>query len=404
MKMSFRWSILAGSVFLHVSCGTLSSRVLYDSTESVQRLNEGGSIQAEADQLARPLIESGKISGMVVGVVTPDGAAQSFSYGFSEHSGAKKPLSENDIFQVGSVSKLFIASVVAILVDEGKLHYEDTVREILPPEIPVSEDAGELTLYELITHTGGLPRESMGLAQLKDFIRYLFTGKNLYSYLDRDYLYEYLRSCKIKPKGKRGYQYSNIGLALLTHLIEVKTGKSFPELAEEKIFEPLKMNNTTFSLNEVQRRSLAVGHAGKDEPRFMRRHQDIAPWDMGDTMRSVGGLYSTPHDLLIFCKANLGMIDYPSKGSLVKMHRAHVETPAEDVALGWLVNYFDDRRITLHYKHGMVSGYSAYVGLNIKQQIAVVVLTTNFEWDDEVGHNLLLRLSRAQKGDSSSIL
>ena len=395
MKAFFRKSLLAGMALLQFSCGALSSRIIYDSTNSVRRLRGGGTIQAEVDSLARPLIDHKKISGMAVGVMTPDGVSQSFTYGFSGRPGDTKSLSENDVFQVGSVSKLFIATVLSVLVDEGELSYESTVREILPAGTQLSEDAGELTLYELITHTGGLPRESMGLAQLKDFTRYLFTGKNIYRYLDKAYLYKYLRSCKIKPGEKGKYRYSNIGLALLAHLIEVKTEKPFPQLAEEKIFKPLKMENTTFFLTEAQKQNLAVGHAGKKQPKFMRRHQVIEPWDMGDTMRPAGGLYSTLHDMLIFCKANLGMTDYAYQKDLLKTHIVQAHSPAEDVAFGWLVNYFDNGKITLHYKHGMVSGYSAYVGLNIEKKIAVVVLMSNFEWDDEAGHNLLLRLSRA---------
>ncbi len=403
MKTPKRSLLLITLIFLQASCGTLSSRTVYDPSEAAQRLRNGGSLKDEVDRLASPLVDSGQISGMAVGVLTSDGLTRSFTYGSAERDGKKQPVSENDLFQVGSVSKLVIASVLSILADEGTLRYEDTARGILPPEIKISPSAGKITLYELITHTSGLPRESKGLAQFRLFIRYLFTGENLYSYLDRKYLYEYLRVCKVKPAEKREYQYSNIGLALLTHLIEIKTGKTFPELAEEKIFRPLGMNHTAFFLTEAQRQNLIMGHSGSQEPRFMRRHKTLPAWNMGEIMQPVGGLYSTSGDMLLFCKAHLGMTDFASTGSLTKTHEVQFETPAEGIALGWVTNAFSGGRITLHYKHGMTSGYSAYVGMNIKDRLAVVVMLADFEWDDKVGHNLLLRLSEAKEPEPDKL-
>ena len=58
-----------------------------------------------------------------------------------------------------------------------------------------------------------------------------------------------------------------------------------------------------------------------------------------------------------------------------------------------MVNDHDHGRVTLLYKHGMVSGYNGYIGLNMEKHIAVVVPTSNFNWTDKIGHNLLLRLS-----------
>lgn len=384
--------LLLGTVLLVTSCGTFSSRIVSDPTPAVQRLQAGGSIKEEVDRLARPLIASGEIYSMSVGVVTPDGSTCNFGYGLSGRPGDAQSPTGNDVFQGGSLAKLFVASVLAILVDEGQLHYEDTVRSILPREVPLNADVGDLTLQELVTHTGGLPRQPMGLTQMLYFARYLFTGHNLYGYIDKAYLYKYLRTCSIKPRGQRKYVYSNIGGALLGHLIEIKTGRSLPDLVAEKICGPLKMKDTTFYLNADQQKRLAVGHVG-DQPKFMRRNTPTPSWDMGEIMRATGGLYSTVNDLLIFARANLGFIDHPLEPLLARTHQVQLKAPDEDVALGWLVTYFDDGRVTLLYKHGMVSGYNSYIGLNLDKRIAVVVLSSNFNWDDKIGHSLLRRLS-----------
>ncbi len=383
----FLLPMLTVLMLTQTACGTLSSRVLDDSTEAVERLQHGGTLQAEVDALARPLVEEDKIKGLVVGVVEPGGGLETFEYGVAPDA----------IVQIGSVSKLFVAALYAILVEQGRLRPDETVREILGPSVAFGPSVGNITLQELATHTSGLPREKMGWDQFRDFIRYVFTGKNIYGYLDREFLYRNLERGKIKPHKRGKYQYSNLGMALLAHLIEVKTGQQFESLARAEIFEPLGMQDTTFDLTPAQKKRLVRGHAGKNQPYFLPLHAPIEPWEMSELVRPTGGLYSTAEDLLRFLHAVLGQTEFAHQTALAKMLEIQVETPAEAIALGWRANRFDDGAIVLHYLHGMISGYSAYIGLNAEQKRAAVVLMTNFEWEDRVGHNLLLRLSRARR-------
>lgn len=386
--------VLLGTALLGTSCRPLSSRQVSGPATAVDRLQAGASIQAEVDRLAQPLIHSGEAFGMAVGVLTPDGSILTYGYGHTGRQDDAQPPGADTIFQVGSLSKVFMASLLAILVDEGKLHYDDTVRSILGADVPLSADAGQLTLYELVTHTGGLPRQPSDLNQLYHVMTYLFTGRNLYSQITKPYLYEYLRTCHLKLKGQRQYVYSNIGAGLLAHLIEVKTGRSLGDLMGEKIWSPLNMHDTALVLTAEQQQRLAVGHVG-DQPLFMRRNTPMAPWDMGEIMRGAGGVYSSVNDLMFFAKANLGFLHHPLEPLLDSTHRVQLKRSAEDVALGWLIDYFDEGQLAVTYKHAMVAGYSAYIGMNTGQRIAVVVLCNTFNWTDKIGHNLVLRLSGA---------
>jgi len=384
---------LMGAAILCTSCAAFSSRVISDPAPGAARLRAGGSLQAEVDLLAQPLIDSGEARGMVVGVVGPGGTTRTYGYGRTDCGDGQSPGGDT-IFQIGSVSKLFVDALLARLVEERQLKYEDTVRSILPTNVPLSADAGGLTLYELVTGTGGLPRQPYGPTQMWYFLSFLFTGHNLYGCINKEYLYDYLRTCRLPPKERRGYVYSNIGLGLLTHLIEVKTGRSISDLLEEKICRPLNLHDTVLRLDEEQKCRLAVGHPG-NQPKFMPRSADMEPWDMGEILGGSCGLYSTANDLMVFARANLGQLHHPLEPLLMSMQAVRVKTPREDVGLGWLVNYFNDGRLGIAYKQGMVSGYSSYVGVNVERQVAVVVLCNNFNWDDKVGHNLLLRLSEA---------
>jgi CubicO group peptidase (beta-lactamase class C family)/predicted exporter len=385
---------LLAVVFWVPSCHRYSTRVVSSPLLPGQRVQASRNLKEEVDRLAKPLIESGEIYGMAVGVLSPDGTIGQFGYGGSGRPGDTQPPGGDAIFQIASVTKLFSTAVLAILVDEGQLRYEDTVRSILPPGVPLGEGVGDLTLHELVTHTAGIPRQPVDWTQLRYLVRYLFTGRNLYGFIDKPYLYEYLRSCHIKPKSKGNYVYSNVGIALMAHLIEIKTGKAIPDLVEEKICRPLKMKDTVFYLNAEQEKRLVVGHVG-DQPKFLRRNTPMKTWDMGEIMRATGGMYSTVNDLMIFIRANMGSFRHPLEAHLAETRRVQIETPKEGVALGWLVDHLDSNRITLYYTHGMISGYSAYAGMNLDQKMAVVVLFSNFNWSDKIGHHLLLRLSES---------
>lgn len=385
MRLLLAFVMFIASLWL-TGCAT------YDSARQVDRnltalSSAPSNLQAAVDQLAKPLIESGESHSLSIGVLTTDGTTHHFGYAPDDESIPAK----ETIFEIGSVTKPFVAALLAILVQEGTLNYEDTVREILPSHVHVSDSIADVTLFELATHTSGLPLHPQPVAKWPYFLDFAFSGRNPYRYITRPYLYRYLRTCKVPPRSERHYDYSNIGYGLLGHLIEVKTGRSLPELMTEKIFIPLGMRDTTFTLTKEQRQRLARGHAG-DEPTFIRRNRPMSDWDMGEIMRASGGLYSTASDLLRFAQANLGMAGQPIANQLATTHEILFETPLQGITLAWAVERMDGGRSSTISRIGVVGGYCAYFGMDTEKRVAVAVLGNNFNWTDKVGHKLLLRL------------
>ena len=138
-----------------------------------------------------------------------------------------------------------------------------------------------------------------------------------------------------------------------------------------------------------------MGHVG-DQPYFMRRNAPLKPWDMGEVMTPSGGIYSTVTDLLIYAKYTLAMGKSSLNPVLLKTTEPKIDQQdGETSGLGWTVSDVGRDHILITYKHGMTSGYSAYIGMNMAKKIAVVVLCSSFNWNDKIGHNLLLRLSQA---------
>lgn len=373
-------------------CRTSAGYVIADPKPGAERLRAGGSIQAETDDLIQPLIREKLVAGMVIGAVTPDGQTRVICYGTTGRPGDTNPPTGDSLFQVGSVSKIFVAALLEKLVQEGRLHYSDRVRDILPSGTPVTSEVGEVTLYDLITHTSGLSREPITPAQLGCFFKYIATGGNLYSYLTKPYVYDYLSHAHPHRSEPRKVNYSNVGIGVLATLIEAKTGHPVTELIESEICRPLHMNDSVFTLKPGQAERLAPGHVGS-QACWKPAGAILPPWDMGEIMRPVGGMYSSVDDLLIFAKANLGMLHHPLEPVFSATHAPREKTPEQGIALGWLVQSFHDKPLT--FKVGMVSGYCAYIGLEPESRVAVVVLSSRFDWDERVGQNLLLRLSEA---------
>ncbi len=380
--------LLLGLTALLNGCKGYTNRLVLDPAPAVARLRAGGGLQAEVDCLAQPLVTNREVFNLAVGVLTPDGVIHNFSYG-------RAPLPGPDtIFQIGSVTKVFVASLVALLVEDGQLRYEDTVRDILPPSLKVSASVGRLTVRQLVTHTSGLPRQPNNRKQMHYFWKFVFAGRNPYEFITRRYLFDYLRHHRLKPTPEPVYSYSSLGFGLLGQLVEIKTGRSLPDLMEETICRPLNLHDTHFALTDSERTRLATGHVG-DQPKFLPRHRPIAGWDQGEVMRASGGMYSTVHDLMIFAKSNLGLLGHPLDARLAVTHPAQIKTPREDVTIGWVVNHFSRQGTTIHYMNGVLAGYSAYIGMDVRKRVAVVVLTSNFNWTDKIGHNLVLRLGAA---------
>jgi CubicO group peptidase (beta-lactamase class C family) len=382
---------LVGVVFLQAGCAGYTSRAIVDPTVAATRLRNGGEIKAEVDALALPLIRSQNIHDVAIGVLTPDGQPHFFNYSIATNDVP----GSNTLFQIGSLTKVFVAGLLTILVDEGRLSYDDTVRSILPPDVKVSPELGDVTLGELADHTSGLPREPHTFQQLRFVVAFVFGGINPYQFITKDYLYDYIAAHRVPPKAERKYNYSNLGYGLLAHLIEIKTRRSLPDLIREKICRPLNLRDTVFVLSPEQRTRVQQGHAG-DEPRFWPRNVKMNAWDMGEIMRASGEMYSTTADLMTFAKSNLGLLGSPLDPLLARNEQVQVRAPGEDITYGWMINHYPEWGANIQYMNGVMAGFSSYLGLETDKKLAVVVLYSNFNWQDKIGHNLLLRLANSE--------
>lgn len=379
-------------LLLLAGCGSLSHIELDTNDAGAQRFAHSGDLRAEVDSLATPLVESGETPGVMVGVLTADGGMHFYSYGVADRNTGAPP-GPDTLFAVGSLSKGFLGAITDSLVQQGLLHWDDTLEKLLPPGTPLSDTARKITLLQLATHTSGLPRQPMNPQTLRYFIEYEFTGKDFYRHFDTAYVLNYLADFDTPPSETP--EYSNVGYGLLGYIVEQHTGQSLDVLLQRMITDPLGMTHTGYQPEQLPGYAeRARGYAG-DHPLFLRRGRPTPDFHLSEMMRGTGAAYSTARDLLTFAAACLKPDDSALSAVLADTLRVRVPQATGAVGIAWFDDDVDGEHIT--YQEGLTGGYSSYLGLDRRNHIAVVVLQNSFNWTFAVGHRLLLRMAKAEE-------
>lgn len=188
-------------------------------------------------------------------------------------------------FRLASFTKQFTAACIMLLVRDGKLHYDQHLTDIFP-EFPAYGSA--ISIRNLLNHTSGLPDyEDLLMAQ------YPNTAEDkIPQILDAGVLQLLERQSSGKfPPGSQ-WQYSNSGYAVLAMIVEKVSGKPFGQFLHDRIFAPLKMNNTlAYEKGKKQVPHRAYGHT-KDKDGWRETDQSPTSAVLGD-----GGIYSSIDDL-----------------------------------------------------------------------------------------------------------
>lgn len=378
--------------FMLAGCGTLSN--VAPEAEVPQKAQRacGDPANRDIDQWLPAMVEE-QSPGMVVGVIDARNQRHFWHFGVTdtEH---RYPVNEHTLFAVGSLSKGMTAEAAAVLVAQGRLHWSDTLENLLPPSLPLSRDAKKITLLQLVTHTSGLPRQNMDLPMLTAFIRYLGNGENFYSHLDSDDvvadLADFTRPGNAEPR------YSNLGYAVLDYVLRYQTGQRADQLVQSLIFDPLGMRNSSFTPQKLKSYPLrAIGHAGS-QPKFIPRGQVVPDWQFSGNMVGAGGLYTNTADLLTFAAAHLASTgDATLDKAIHDTMQTYYPRDKEAANIAWVTDTYGEQSIT--YQVGYIGGYSSYIGIDRANHFAVVVLQNSFTWQNNLGHSVLRQMLEEQR-------
>ena len=324
--------------------------------------------KAVLDAAVQAAMERWAIPGIALGVLQ-DGEAQAWGYGVAnlETGTAVTP---GTLFQVGSISKIFTATLVTQLVDEGKLDLDVPVVEYLPSLRLAEETATRsVTLRQLLSHTAGFYGDR--------FDDYGYGDDALTrSVADFHSLRQYTVPGEL-------WAYCNTGFQLAGRVIEEVLGTTFEAAMRERVLFPLDLTRSFYFAHEAITYPVAVGHNTQPPPAGERPGQpEVArEWGRSRCRSAQGGVISTVEDLLRFASFHMG--DGTANGrrvlsleSLRAMQEPLVEAAlAPHWGIGWSVEEIDGVRVVGH--GGTTNGFQARLTLVPERRFAFAVLTNS---------------------------
>ena len=316
------------------------------------------------------LVEKHKVPGAVVAVLQGDEVVEAAAGVINKNTGVE--VTTDTLFQIGSISKVWTATLVMMLVDEGLLDIDEPVRTYLP-EFKVADPdvSAKVTLRHLLCHSSGIGGDHI-----------LDTGRG------DDVLERYIESCaELGQENELGasMSYCNTGYSVLGRVIEKVTGKVWDTVLRERIITPLGLTHTNTLPEEALLFRTAVGHItptpGADP--------QVAPvWVLPRSAGPAGLINSTTTDLLTFVRLHLDEGRAPdgkqllSPAAVKQMQEAQIEVPdrytlGDRWGLGWILFDWDGH---LGFGHdGATLGQNAYLRVLPESRLAVALLVNGGE-------------------------
>ncbi len=319
--------------------------------------------------------------GLAIGLVTGDKLVYAKGFGVRKKGG--EPVDTKTVFQIGSTTKAFLATTMAIGVDQKKFAFEDRVVD-LHPDFQMMDPwvTREFRLFDLLTQRSGLPAEA------NDFVGMLGATQTE--------MVQSLRAVEPVSSFRMSFSYTNVTHMLAGQIVADRFGKpDWESVVRETIFEPLGMANTSLTKEEIEANpNHAEGYrwasAGTVEVPFT----SVFPYNFS----GAGAINSNIEDLSAWVRMHLagGTVDgkriVSEEGlSFTKTGRVPI-TEKLIYAMGWVVQLTPNGQIVWH--NGGTTAFGAFIGTVRDKDIGVIVLTneTNVGLPDAIGEWVLYRL------------
>lgn len=282
------------------------------------------------------------------------------------HAGTGQPATTDSVWQIGSITKVWTATVVMQLVDEGRFALDTPVVEIIPElQLRDPDVTKTVTVWHLLTHTSGIDGD-------------VFTDTGRGDDVLEKYVAALGDAAQNHPLGAT-WSYCNSGYSLLGRIIEVATGKTWDEAIKEKLFAPLALTHTTTLPEEAMVFAHSMGHLeGGEDP-------TVAPvWGMPRSVGPAGLITATATDVLAFARMHLtggtakDGTRVLSAQSVAAMADFQAECPEKDLlgdswGLGWFRCDWNGARAIGH--DGNTIGQAAFLRLLPEAGLAVAMNT-----------------------------
>lgn len=308
-----------------------------------------------------------RIPGMSVGVVLDQDLLWQKGYGFANVERGL-PADADTLYSICSISKLFTSIALMQQRDAGMLQLDDPVADHLDffDIEQAFEDSGAITIRSLLTHSSGLPRESLPGYWNPD-----------YPFPSREAMIEALADQQTLYPAGRYFQYSNLALTLVGEIAAAAAGEPYASMVQGGILEPLGMQDTrTFLPRELHGTAMAVGY-GALKREGTRRAEP--PFDTAG-ITPAAGFTSNVRDLAAFAAWQFRLLENGGEevlraSTLREMQRVHWVDPDWKTTwgLGFAVRKVEEETMVSH--GGGCPGYTTAFTMMPKHRLGVIVLT-----------------------------
>ena len=281
------------------------------------------------------------------------------SYGYKNFE--RHFLNENNtIYQIGSITKQFTATVILKLQEDGKLSIKDKLSKYFPE----FKYAGKITLENLLTHTSGIYNYTNDIGPEDSAIVCNPINKKLVT----DIIFQHKPSF---DPGKQ-FQYSNSNYYLTGLIIEKVSGKSYEENVRDIIFRPLQMSHSLFDFKHSSDTNIATGYQTINDTTEI----EATAWRWDSTVTyAAGAIFSTTGDMYKWAKA-IAKMEILSPDSWTDALKPHLQ----NYGYGWYIDSMYGHKTIAH--GGGIPGFTAYMSYFPDDDITIILLT-NEGWFNE---------------------
>jgi len=327
------------------------------------------------ESLVEERMQADSIPGVALAVTDRKKLLYVSHHGFADVA-AQIPVAPNTLFEIGSISKSFTALALMQLFEEGKLDLHAPVTYYLP-WFQVASEHDPITLHHLLSHTAGL-----------------INGMDFST--EARYEVYALRETEATAAPGAFFHYSNVGYKILGLVLEEVLGRSYAQIIQERILDPLEMGATQAAITHETRRRMAVGYESlygdrPDHPSYPRMPATWLQYEGGD-----GSIAATVTDMAAYVRMLVNRGQGPrsaivSEESFALMTQCVIGTPEEEEGTSYgygLVISESDGRTCIGHGGGMVGYYSAILA-DMDDGLGIVVLTNGPGEPGEIARSAL---------------
>jgi beta-lactamase class C len=326
---------------------------------------------ADFNELAHRLFKHSKAPGAAIAIVKNGQIIYGEGLGV-KRAGHNEPIDVHTSFRIASVSKTFAGTLTGILVNEGRLNWDDKVLNYLPEfQLKNPEYTRQLEVKHVLSQSTGLIQHA--------YTNFIEDGREL------DDMINALSEVKLMTEPGKLFSYQNVAYGIIEPVLYAATGKDYETLIQEEIFGPLRMKDASIDYQSM------MANENKALPNYPR----FSGWATGRisstyyNVPSAGGINASVSDMANYMIALTGhRPEVVSQQVLDEIFEPHIRTnirwkyfsrwkdyKKSFYGLGWRIVLNNDDKIAYH--GGYVNGFRSQLAINTNEDVGICVLTNS---------------------------